>query len=43
MPGVFYAAENAAWASDSVTLVIISFWKLQFLAYVLNVTTDYTT
>ena len=42
MPGVFYAAENAAWASDSVTLVI-SFWKLQFLAYVLNVTTDYAT
>ena len=29
---------NAAWASDSVTVIFISLWKLKFLAYVLNVT-----
>ena len=40
MPGLFCATEkhNAAWASDSVTVVFISLWKLKFLAYVLNVT-----
>jgi hypothetical protein len=30
--------HNAAWASDSVTVVFISLWKLKFLAYLLNVT-----
>jgi len=40
MPGVFHATEkdNAAWVSDSVTVVFISLWKLTFLAYLLNVT-----
>ena len=33
-----WEGHNAAWASDSVTVVFISLWKLKFLAYVLNVT-----